>query len=203
VQLTHPPTTAAGTPRLVPDGTFWSLARRWPGSTNRCSGRIIMRKAYMGVSAAVGLALIAGCGPSVDVEAEKAAILAMLEANARGALEGDVALRASLVGSEVIVASGGQIDTVTKAELVEGWEELHSGGRYVEAVFLAGPEISVSGDGTMAWAYGAGRLQYAYQDSTGAEQIDTMVVSMLDVFGKTDSGWVLVACGESGPAGEQ
>ncbi len=146
----------------------------------------------------VGIVGIMGCSKGIDVEAEKQAILALMEKNSQALLNGDIEMMRDIIPNEskYIIHQGEVLKEETEV-LLEYMQEQFEQGRYVSSTQLQDPVISLSKDGTMAWT--AGQIIFEFVPSDTTMKPRKIVDAALMVFEKQNGKWVNTASAETFP----
>ena len=94
---------------------------------------------------------LTGCGKSVDVDAEKIALLRIHMADIKAHLEGDVPALMETIGREFIYVGDGKVSVQSRAEIEEFFTGYLQGATYERYEDLDVPHAEVSADATMGW----------------------------------------------------
>jgi hypothetical protein len=158
------------------------------------------RLASLALSIALGIVIL-GCGrQTVDLAAERAAVLKTIDAeNAHLIATDTAALRADLPdGDTAYNVVGGQIFRTTHANVVEGYS--FAIVRYTAATSLDSPIVHLSPDGRMAWVAASYRLTYIRKNAAGTEHQGEQVDAGLAVYEKRGGRWVGAALAQTFPS---
>jgi hypothetical protein len=158
------------------------------------------RFVFLAFSIALGI-LILGCGrQTVDLAAERAAVLKTIDAeNAHLIATDTAALRADLPeGDTAYNVVNGQIFRMTHANVVDGYN--FAIVRYTAATSLDSPVVHLSPDGRMAWIAASYRLTYIRKNAAGTEQQGELVNAGLAVYEKRGGRWVGAALAQTFPS---
>lgn len=136
----------------------------------------------MNVSAlSIGLGvMMLGCTrPTVNLDAERAALLRTIDAENADLIAADTAaLRAELPeGDTVYNVTGGQIFRTTHTNALEGYD--FAKVRYTAATILDSRIVHQSPDGRMAWIATRYRFTYTRKNAAGAEHQGELIVAAL------------------------
>ncbi len=149
-----------------------------------------MKARFSALPIALAIVTIGCLRPTVDLDAERAALLRTIDAETGDLLAADTAaLRAELPeGDTVYNITGGQISRTTHANALEGYD--FSTVRYTAATILDSRIVHLSPDGRMAWIATRYRFTYARKNAAGATQQSEMIDAALAVYEKKGSRWV-------------
>ena len=143
---------------------------------------------------------LAACHRTLDLEAEKAALLKTVDAEIGDLLAADTAaLRAELAqGDTVYNVAGGQIYRVNHANALEGYD--FATVRYTAATILDSRVVHLSPDGRMAWIVTRYRFTYTRKNGAAAPQQGELIDAALTVYEKKGSRWVGAALAQTFPS---
>jgi ketosteroid isomerase-like protein len=137
--------------------------------------------------------ILSGCHRSIDVEKEKAGILAANEAVRQAHFEHDAAKFLSQNAQEWFSVRDGTVSLKNKESYREGLDQYLKSVDFSEVTSLTPPEIKISDDGTMAWLIGNVRVTGTQKQGDGSYTSINFVSAWLAVYEKQEGAWRLVA----------
>jgi hypothetical protein len=154
-----------------------------------------MKVALLASGALAGLLCIAPARPPVDVEAAKAELLALHQADRRAHFARDVnALVAALPPEfKFTFVRDGRIETQSRDNLRHRFTEYFLGAEFSAWDDLEPPIVHVSPDGRMGWMIVRVKIAYTKTDATGAKSKEETVMAWMSAYEKRDGKWLHVA----------
>ena len=140
--------------------------------------------------------IVFSCKKTVAIEAEKAEILKIIQADDQELLDG-VLSEDSTDSSASLNIKEGKIEKLTRSEANRRNKTLLDRGKFVKIENLYGPEINISPDGNMAWVAVQTKFTIAYTDSLGEEKEWEGIEARLVVYEKQNNEWDAVACAQT------
>ncbi len=136
-------------------------------------------------------AALIGCQePSVDLEQEKAAILALHRQAIQAHLDKDAAWLAAGAIDDFVSVSDGELSWPSQAETEEMFTGYLNSTTFSEYRDLRDPIIRVSGDGTMAWSIVQVKVAGTRATPDGAEAPLDFTSAWIMLYEKRDGQWL-------------
>ncbi|UCF10342.1 MAG: hypothetical protein JSW65_01290 [Candidatus Bipolaricaulota bacterium] len=129
-------------------------------------------------------------GRTVDLEAEKKAILALHEDARRAHFATDVEAALEGLADEQLILRGGTMEVVPVEALRESMTGYFAGATFHEWDDLAPPVIEISDDGTLAWMANRLKVRLTRVDESGDEAESAFVYSGILTYRKVDGKWI-------------
>ena len=139
------------------------------------------------------LSVLAGCGKSVDVDAEKIELLRIHLADVNAHLEGDVSAIMATIGEEFMYVGDGKVSVQTRAEVEEFFTGYLQDATYDRYEDLDVPHAEVSADGTMGWVISHVAVTRTEPDGKGGTRTRSFTYAGIMTYEKTDGKWLKVA----------
>jgi len=130
---------------------------------------------------------------TLDVEAERRALLAMHESDRLAHFTTDPALIGRSAPDVFLSVSQGRIDRISRADEAAFFEGYFRGARYAEWDDLEPPVVRLSADASMAWIVSRLRVKRQAPGPDGLPQERAFVYAGIMTYEKRDGRWVRVA----------
>jgi hypothetical protein len=134
---------------------------------------------------------VLGCGPKIDLEKEKADLLAALESSRQAHFETDSEKLLSDMAVEVINIRDAQISTVTRADAEQRFQIYFKDAKFREWDYVSDPIIFISDDATLA-----ARIEHIKvdkYDTTGVMPDVKFTYAGITLLKKENGRWIRVA----------
>lgn len=152
-----------------------------------------MARTWLVLSAFAGLLCVARTRPPVDLEAAKAGLLALHQADRHAHFSHDVGALLANAPPEFIYVRDGKVERQSREELRQQFEEYFRGAEFSAWDDLEPPIIRVSADGQMGWMIVRVRIAYTQTDSAGKKTAEQSVMAWMSTYEKRDGKWLGVA----------
>ena len=129
----------------------------------------------------------------VDLEQERAALLALHAQDRRAHFETDVDLLLAAQGEEFITVANGEIARVTRAETAEQFSGYFAGATYQAWDDLEPPIIDIADDASRAWVIVRTRVQRTQTAPDGTVRERAFVYAGIMTYARQDGRWVRTA----------
>lgn len=139
------------------------------------------------------LSIVAGCDKTVDMEAEKIALLRIHLIDIHAHLENDVPALMETIGEEFIYVGDGQVSRQTRNEIREFFTDYLDGTEYEKYEDLQVPHAEVSADGTMGWVISQMAATRTEPDGEGGTQTRSFTYAGIMTYEKSGGKWMKVA----------
>jgi ketosteroid isomerase-like protein len=139
------------------------------------------------------LALLAGCGKSVDVDEEKIELLRIHLADVNAHLQGDVPAIMASIGEEFLYVGDGKVNVQFRAEIEEFFTGYLKDAEYERYEDLDVPHAEVSADGTMGWVISHTAVTRTEPDGQGGTRTRSFTYAGIMTYKKLDGKWLKVA----------
>ena len=137
--------------------------------------------------------LLSGCHNRVNVEKEKAAIMAIHETVRQAHLDHDATKFLSHNAEQWLSVRDGSVSLRNKEQTLKDLDQYLKSVDFREVVDVTPPEIKISEDGSMAWLIGNVRVSGTQQQPNGGHTEVSFISTWLSVYEKRGSDWYLVA----------
>jgi ketosteroid isomerase-like protein len=134
-----------------------------------------------------------GCGPAVDVEAEKIELLRIHLADIQAHRDGDVAVLMQTISEDFVSVADGRVDRPARDEIRNHFTAYLAGASYEAYEDLMVPHAEVSSDGTMGWV--VSRIRVVRNEPDPAENMRTRDFTYAGImtYAKVDGRWLKTA----------
>jgi len=139
------------------------------------------------------LSISAGCDKTVDVEAEKIALLRIHLIDIHAHLENDVPALMETIPEEFIYVGDGQVSRQTRDEIRDFFTGYLDGAEYEKYEDLQVPHAEVSADGTMGWVISQQAVTRTEPDGAGGTRTRSFTYAGIMTYEKTNGKWMKVA----------
>ena len=139
------------------------------------------------------LAVIAGCGPTVDLEAEKIELLRIHLADIQAHLDGDVAGLMKTIPEDFTYVGDGEITRQSRQEIEDFFTGYLAGAEYKHYEDLQVPHAEVSADGTMGWVISRMGVMRREPDGSGGKKLRSFTYAGIMTYEKVGGQWMKVA----------
>ena len=144
----------------------------------------------LGISA---LAAATGCGPKVDLEADKIELLQIHLEDIQAHRDGDVAALLETIPEEFIYVGGGEVVRQPRHEIRDFFTDYLDGAEYERYEDLVVPHAEVSADGTMGWVISQMAVTRTAPDGNGNQEKRSFVYAGIMTYEKVGGKWMKVA----------
>lgn len=152
-----------------------------------------MRRFIPRVMTLVLLAALAGCGKSVDIDAEKIELLRIHLADINAHLEGDVPAIMETVGEEFLYVGDGKVSMQTRAEVEAFFTGYLKDASYKRYKDLDVPHAEVSADCTMGWVISRVAVTRVEPNGNGGTRTRSFTYAGIMTYEKAGGKWLKVA----------
>ena len=139
------------------------------------------------------VSIVAGCGNTVDVEAEKIALLRIHLIDIHAHLENDVPALIETVPGEFIYVGDGKIERKSRDEIRDFFTGYLDGAEYEKYEDLQVPHAEVSADGTMGWVISQQAVTRTEPDGAGGTRTRSFTYAGIMTYEKPNGKWMKVA----------
>jgi hypothetical protein len=142
----------------------------------------------------LGIALAAmGCGASVDVEKERAALLAQHDADRKAHFHRDVEGLLASTADGLISVRDGKVERQRAEQGRELFSNYFQNAEFEAWNDLEPPVVQVSPDGKMGWMINRVYVKFSKPGVGGARKAVEFTSAWLAAYEKRDGRWVMVA----------
>jgi hypothetical protein len=158
-----------------------------------------MKARFSPLPVVLAITLLGCARQTVNVAAERAAVLKTIAAEHTDLLAADTAaLRAEIPDGDTVYNVGnGQLVRTTHGNALEGYN--FAMVRYTAATALDFPVVRFSPDGRMAWVAARYRYTYMSRNVAGVEHEGELINAWLAVYEKQGSRWIGTALAQTFP----
>ena len=139
------------------------------------------------------LSIVAGCDNTVDMEAEKIALLRIHLIDIHAHLENDVPALMETIPEEFIYVGDGKIARQSRDEIRGFFTDYLDGASYEKYEDLQVPHAEVSADGTMGWVISQMAATRTEPDDEGGTQTRSFTYAGIMTYEKSGGKWMKVA----------
>lgn len=139
------------------------------------------------------LAVVTGCGPATDLEAEKIELLQTHLADIQAHVDGNVAALMETIPEEFIYVGGGEVVRQSRHEIRDFFTDYLDGAEYERYEDLLVPHAEVSADGTMGWVISRMAVTRTAPDNDGNQEKRSFVYAGIMTYEKVRGKWMKVA----------
>ncbi len=139
------------------------------------------------------LSIAAGCDRTVDVEAEKIALLRLHLIDMHAHLENDVPALIETIAKEFIYVRDGQVSRQSRDEIRDFFTGYLDGAAYEKYEDLQVPHAEVSADGTMGWVISRQAITRTEPDGAGGTRTRSFTYAGIMTYEKIGGKWMKVA----------
>jgi hypothetical protein len=140
-----------------------------------------------------GLFLSGASQPAIDLEKERAALLAQHRQAREAHFKRDAAALVAPFAPETIYVRDGRVERRTRAENLSRVEKYFASAEFAEWDDLMPPVIRISPDGKMAWMIVRLKGKYTHTSENGEKRVEEFVCAWMTTYEKQGSTWVHVA----------
>lgn len=131
--------------------------------------------------------------PAVDLEKERAALLAQHKLDREAHFKRDAGALVSSFAAETIYVRDGRVETRTRQENLQRVEKYFASAEFKEWDDMIPPVVRVSPDGKMGWMIVKLKGRYIQRGENGEKSTEEFVCAWLSTYEKQGSKWVHVA----------
>lgn len=139
------------------------------------------------------LSMAVGCNRSVDVDAEKIALLRLHLIDVNAHLENDVPALMETIPEEFINVGAGEVIRQSRQEIRDFFTGYLGNAEYERYEDLEVPHAEVSQDGTMGWVISHLAVTRKELDREGGNRTRSFVYAGIMTYEKVDGKWMKVA----------
>ena len=139
------------------------------------------------------LAVLWGCGRTVDVEAEKIALLKIHLNDVEAHKANDVSALMKTIGDEFIYVGEGEVSRQSRTEIEGFFNGYLNEAQYEKYEDLLVPHAEVSDDGTMGWVITRESVSRTEPDGKGGRRKRSFIYAGIMTYEKSGGKWVKVA----------
>jgi ketosteroid isomerase-like protein len=145
---------------------------------------------------------LCGCGPAVDLEAERAELMRIHELSREAHLGKDAAAIAALVSDDFLNISHGEIDHWTSEEVISHLQPYLDRSTFLAWDDIQEPVIRISSDGTMAYVVILKDVHLTQPDENGDPVEGRTIFAWTETYEKRDGEWRLTTVTSTNKPGE-
>ncbi len=152
-----------------------------------------MKRIYLLFLVFSSLSVAVGCGPAVDLEEEKVALLRIHLADIQAHRNNEVDVLMETIPNEFIYVGAGEVTRQSRQEIRDFFTDYLAGAEYQKYEDLLVPHAEVSADGSMGWVISKMEVVRTAPDEKGVKQTKSFTYAGIMTYERVNGRWMKVA----------